>query len=51
VGGGRAWTEVGGVFDAPVGNLPDFPVMSVAWDTASNPADPSTLVVVRWNCR
>jgi hypothetical protein len=44
-GGGNAWTEVGGVFDAAVGNLPDFPVMSVAWDPASNPADPSTLLV------
>jgi hypothetical protein len=45
VGGAAAWAEVGGVFDAPVGNLPDFPVLSVAWDTATNPADPSTLLV------
>jgi hypothetical protein len=45
VGGAAAWTEVGGVFDAPVGNLPDFPLLSVAWDTATNPGDPSTLLV------
>jgi hypothetical protein len=42
VGGARAWSEVGGVFDAPVGNLPDFPVMSAAWDNSTNP---STLLV------
>src|SRR5882672_10780217 len=42
VAGGRAWTEVGGAFDAPNGNLPDFPVLSVAWD---NSTDPSTLLV------
>jgi hypothetical protein len=42
VGGARAWTEVGGVFDAPVGNLPDFPMLSLAWDNSTNP---STLLV------
>lgn len=35
VGGARAWTEVGGVFDVPIGNLPDFPVLSVAFDETS----------------
>jgi hypothetical protein len=42
VGGAHAWTEVGGVFDAPAGNLPDFPIISVAWDNSTNP---STLLV------
>jgi hypothetical protein len=45
VGAARAWTEVGGVFDAASGNLPDFPVLSVVWVPDSDPARPSTLLV------
>jgi hypothetical protein len=45
VGATRAWTEVGGAFDAASGNLPDFPVLSVAWAPDKDPAKPSTLLV------
>ena len=44
-GATRAWTEVGGAFDAASGNLPDFPVLSVAWAPDADPAKPSTLLV------
>ena len=36
VGGAKAWTEVGGVFSAPSGNLPDVAVMSAAWVKTGN---------------
>ena len=45
VGATRAWTEVGGAFDAASGNLPDFPMLSVAWAPDADPANPSTLLV------
>lgn len=38
VGGVAPWTEVGGTFNAPAGNLPDIPVMGVGWDTGSAPS-------------
>jgi hypothetical protein len=38
VGGVAPWTEVGGVFNAPAGNLPDIPVTDVGWDTRSAPS-------------
>ena len=44
-GGPSPWTEVGGVFNAGTGNLPDIPVMGVAWDTSPAPQAPSTLLV------
>jgi hypothetical protein len=37
-GGNPAWREVGGAFNAPAGNLPDIPVMSVGWDTRAAPS-------------
>lgn len=37
-GGATPWHELGGVFDAPSGNLPDVPVMGAAWDTSVNPS-------------
>lgn len=40
--GATPWAELGGVQGAGVGNLPDIPVLSVAWDTSTNP---STLLV------
>lgn len=42
VGGVAPWREVGGVFNAASGNLPDIPVMSAGWDTS---AVPSALLV------
>jgi hypothetical protein len=45
VGGVAPWAEVGGVFNAPVGNLPDIPVMGVGWDTTGAPGAPSSLLV------
>lgn len=38
VGGVAPWHEVGGVFNAPLGNLPDIPVMSLGWDTTAAPS-------------
>jgi hypothetical protein len=35
VGGVAPWTEVGGTFNAPAGNVPDIPVMAVGWDTTN----------------
>lgn len=43
VGGGAAWTEVGGVFDRAQGNLPDIPIMAAAWEKTA--AGPSSLLV------
>ncbi|MGH8894251.1 MAG: choice-of-anchor D domain-containing protein, partial [Actinomycetes bacterium] len=37
-GGATPWRELGGVFDAAVGNLPDVPVHGAAWDTTANPS-------------
>lgn len=37
-GGAAAWSELGGVFDAALGNLPDIPVHGAAWDTSANPS-------------
>jgi hypothetical protein len=38
VGGVAPWHEVGGVFNAPLGNLPDIPVMGLGWDTTTAPS-------------
>lgn len=32
------WAELGGTVGTVVGNLPDIPVLSVAWDTTTNPS-------------
>lgn len=42
-GGAVPWHEVGGVFNAAGGNLPDVPVMGATWVT--HPAAPSDLLV------
>src|SRR6185312_9791777 len=47
-GGAVPWHEVGGVFDAASGNLPDVPVTGAAWVPPSPPAgaaDPSDLLI------
>jgi hypothetical protein len=48
-GGAVPWHEVGGVFDAATGNLPDVPVMGAAWvpppTPPAGPADPSDLLI------
>ena len=47
-GGAVPWHEVGGVFDAASGNLPDVPVTGAAWippAPPAGPADPSDLLV------
>src|SRR6266498_4004535 len=41
VGGAVPWHEVGGVFDAATGNLPDVPVMGAAWVPPAPPAGPA----------
>jgi hypothetical protein len=43
-GGVVPWREVGGVFGAAPGNLPDIPVLGAAWDTSMNPL-PSQLLI------
>ncbi|MEV0181700.1 choice-of-anchor D domain-containing protein [Streptomyces sp. NPDC050625] len=43
-GGVVPWREVGGVFGAAPGNLPDIPVLGAAWDTSMNP-QPSQLLI------
>ncbi len=49
--GGRAWREIGGTRLAPTGNVPDLPVLSLAFDSRTSP---STLYaafdagVLRW---
>jgi hypothetical protein len=43
--GNPAWREVGGVFNAPAGNLPDIPVMGLGWDTKAPAPAPSSLLV------
>jgi hypothetical protein len=42
VGGLPPWHEVGGVFNAASGNLPDIPIMAAVWDTN---VVPSSLLV------
>jgi hypothetical protein len=37
-GGAVPWRELGGVFDAALGNLPDVPVHGAVWDTTVNPS-------------
>jgi len=37
-GGATPWRELGGIFDAASGNLPDLPVTGAAWDTSVNPS-------------
>ncbi|HEX5087842.1 MAG TPA: choice-of-anchor D domain-containing protein [Nocardioides sp.] len=37
-GGAVPWRELGGVFDAAAGNLPDVPVHGAVWDTTVNPS-------------
>jgi hypothetical protein len=37
-GGATPWHEVGGVFNATSGNLPDVPVTGAAWDTSVAPS-------------
>lgn len=41
--GATPWTELGGVTNAAVGNLPDLPVLGVGWDTTAPP--PAALLV------
>ncbi|MEV6415815.1 choice-of-anchor D domain-containing protein [Kribbella sp. NPDC051718] len=43
VGGVAPWHEVGGVFNAPLGNLPDIPVMGLGWERVTG--GPSRLLV------
>jgi hypothetical protein len=38
VGGVAPWHEVGGVFNAALGNLPDIPVMGVGWERVTGGA-------------
>jgi hypothetical protein len=42
IGGVAPWHEVGGVFNAPLGNLPDIPVMGLGWEPQPGP-NPSRL--------
>jgi photosystem II stability/assembly factor-like uncharacterized protein len=48
--GPGAWTEVGGTFDAPTGNLPDIPVMGVGWDTTDADATHASVLLVASDC-